>query len=47
MGGCYGKLLIAAYILFCTSMLGFIFMCVVFGRKDNKTLSPVVRPGKK
>ncbi len=47
MGGFYGKLLIAAYILFCTSMLGFIFMCIVFGRKDNKTPSPLVSPDKK
>ena len=35
MGGLYGKLLIAAYITFCTVMLGFIVMCVVFGRKGD------------
>ena len=36
MGGLYGKLLIAAYITFSTIMLGFIVMCVVFGRKGDK-----------
>lgn len=36
MGGLYGKLLIAAYITFCTILLGFIVMCVVFGRKGDK-----------
>lgn len=47
MIGYYGKLLIAAYILFCTSVLGFIFMCMVLGRKGNKTPSSMVRPCKK
>jgi len=36
MGGLYGKLLIAAYITFCAILLGFIVMCVVFGRKGDK-----------
>jgi len=36
MGGLYGKLLIAAYITFASVALGFIVMCVVFGRKGDK-----------
>lgn len=36
MGGLYGMLLIAAHITFCTVVLGFIIMCVVLGRKNNK-----------
>jgi len=36
MGGLYGNLLIAAYITFCAILLGFIVMCVVFGRKGDK-----------
>jgi hypothetical protein len=43
MGGLYGKLLITAYILFDTILLGFILMCVVFGRKGDKTPSPKVK----
>ncbi|MDN3514274.1 MAG: hypothetical protein NG747_07730 [Candidatus Brocadia sp.] len=37
MGGFYGKLLITAYIVFGTIMLGFILMCIVFGRKGDTT----------
>lgn len=39
MGGLYGKLLIAAFITFDTIILGFIVLCVVLGRKSNKTSS--------
>ncbi len=36
MGGLYGKLLITAFIVFCAILLGFILMCVVFGRRRNE-----------
>lgn len=36
MGGFYGKLLITAYIIFSAILLGFILMCVVFGRRRNR-----------
>jgi len=39
MGGIYGKMLIAAYIAFITVMLGFIVLCIVVGRRDDKTAS--------
>lgn len=45
MGGLYGKLLITAYILFGTILLGFILMCVIFGRKGDKTPSSNIKSG--
>jgi hypothetical protein len=39
MGGIYGKLLIIAYSMFATVILGFIIMCIIFGRKGDKTSS--------
>lgn len=35
MGGLYGKLLITAFIAFCTILLGFILICIVFGRRNG------------
>jgi len=43
MGGIHGKLLITAYILFGAILLGFILMCVIFGRKGDKTPPPKVK----
>lgn len=37
MGGLYGKLLITAYILFGAILLGFVLMCVILGKKSDKT----------
>ena len=38
MGGLYGKLLIAAFITFNAAILGFIILCVVWGRKGCNAL---------
>lgn len=55
MGGFYGNLLICAYIVFCAILLGFILMCVVFGRGRSgiageknrlKTVKPETHGGK-
>ena len=43
MGGIYGKLIIIAYGIFAATILGFIIMCVVIGRKDDKTSSTEVK----
>ncbi len=39
MGGIYGKLLIAAFIVFDIVIFGFIIMCMVFGKRNAEMSS--------
>ena len=39
MGGIYGKLIIIAYGIFAATILGFIIMCIMFGRRDERASS--------
>ncbi|OHB69933.1 MAG: hypothetical protein A2W17_00145 [Planctomycetes bacterium RBG_16_41_13] len=40
MGGIYGKLTITAFILFVAIQVGFIIMCVAFGRRNKNVSKP-------